>query len=154
MCWNFNNHNVQVVREFFVYLEITKYFNNVFILPRLSSWSWKIEHWELTHYFTGRHLKYVIENGKAKINNELIPTGRKIYLISGHENNVNNMLAVLNLLTSAHVPNYGNAIIFELHREIKTGEYGYKVRNSIYLSIYRILASLLKRILYSVEREV
>lgn len=75
----------------------------------------------------GRHLKYVIENGKAKINNELIPTGRKIYLISGHENNVNNMLAALNLLTSAHVPNYGNAIIFELHREIKTGKYGYKV---------------------------
>ncbi|GLV41156.1 uncharacterized protein CBL_04680 [Carabus blaptoides fortunei] len=74
----------------------------------------------------GHHLKLVIESGKAKIKGELLPKGRKMYLTSGHENNVVNVLTALNLFT-AHVPTFSSAVIIELHRLPGTEQYGYKI---------------------------
>ncbi|GJQ72573.1 hypothetical protein Trydic_g1241 [Trypoxylus dichotomus] len=74
----------------------------------------------------GRMLKKVIEHMEKKANNSLTPTGRKIYLYSGHENNVINILAALNVFTP-HVPNYSAAAVIELHKLNETGGYGVKV---------------------------
>ena len=62
----------------------------------------------------GRILKKVIENMVAKANNTLKPENRKLFLFSGHENNVINMLAAMNLF-QPHVPKYSSAVIIELH---------------------------------------
>lgn len=67
----------------------------------------------------GRILKRVIEHMKAKAGiatntHNLIPNERKIYLYSGHENNVINILAAMDLFVP-HVPKYSAAVIIELH---------------------------------------
>ncbi|KAI4459428.1 acid phosphatase-related [Holotrichia oblita] len=74
----------------------------------------------------GRMLKKVIENMKNKTSDKLTPLGRKIYLYSGHENNVINILAALNVFLP-HVPNYSAAAIIELHKLSETGEHVVKV---------------------------
>lgn len=74
----------------------------------------------------GRMLKRIIENMKAKIDGTLQPEGRKIYLYSGHENNVINILAALNVF-KPHVPKYSAAAIIELHKLPETNEYAVKV---------------------------
>lgn len=56
----------------------------------------------------------VIKNMKDRIANNLVPKERKIFLFSGHENNVINVLAALNVF-KPHVPNYSAAIYLELH---------------------------------------
>lgn len=78
-------------------------------------------------YFKGRSLKKVIEHMNDKIKGNLRPEGRKIYLYSGHENNVLNILAALNLF-KPHVPKYSAATIIELHYETQIGKYLVKVR--------------------------
>lgn len=50
----------------------------------------------------------------AKANSTLKPDDRKMFLFSGHENNVINMLAAMNLF-EPHVPKYSSAVIIELH---------------------------------------
>lgn len=64
--------------------------------------------------FAGRILKKVIENMVQKANGSLVPQQRKIFLFSGHENNVINILATLNLFRP-HVPKYSAAVVIELH---------------------------------------
>lgn len=49
-----------------------------------------------------------------KANGTLVPQERKIFLFSGHENNVINILAALNLYRP-HVPKYSAAVVIELH---------------------------------------
>lgn len=71
----------------------------------------------------GRILGKVIENMMAKAGN--LTPGRKIYLYSGHENNVINILASLKLF-DAHVPKYSAAVILELHR-LQSDEHAVKV---------------------------
>lgn len=71
-------------------------------------------------------LKKVVEHMKAKSKNELTPAGRKIYLYSGHENNVINILAALNVFTP-HVPNYSAAALIELYKLAEGEEYAVKV---------------------------
>lgn len=70
--------------------------------------------------------KFIIAS-QQKINGTLTPSGRKIYLYSGHENDVVKILAVLNVYEQ-HLPPYSSAVMLELRRSIKTGEYGFMVR--------------------------
>ncbi|XP_025830395.1 venom acid phosphatase Acph-1-like [Agrilus planipennis] len=63
----------------------------------------------------GRILSKVIDQMVQKANRTLYPEGRKMYLYSGHENNVINVLSTLNLFVP-HVPKYSAAVFIELHR--------------------------------------
>lgn len=59
------------------------------------------------------------------------PPGRKIFLYSGHDNNVINILAALNLY-EPHFPNYSSAVLIELYRVNNTNQHYVKV-NMIYV---------------------
>lgn len=74
----------------------------------------------------GNNLKKVIEQMNAKVSGKLVPQGRKIFLYSGHESNVANILCVFNVFTP-HVPKYSSAAIIELHYLFKTNMYEVKV---------------------------
>lgn len=80
-------------------------------------------------------LKKIIENMKAKIDGTLTPKGRKIYLYSGHENNVINILAALNVF-QPHVPKYSAAAIIELHKLPESNDYVVKVSQIRDLQVY------------------
>ncbi|KAJ8984752.1 hypothetical protein NQ317_005017 [Molorchus minor] len=74
----------------------------------------------------GRCLKMVIDNMIAKSRDSLAPKRRKMYLYSGHENNVINVLAALDLF-QVHIPNYSAAVILELHHLEDQNEWAVKV---------------------------
>lgn len=76
----------------------------------------------------GRPLKKVIDQMKISINSYLKGRSdkRKMYLYSGHEANIINILAVLNVYTP-HVPIYSSAVIIELHYYHEKHIYGVKV---------------------------
>ncbi|KRT82078.1 Phosphatase [Oryctes borbonicus] len=80
----------------------------------------------LKRLFGGRMLEEVIEHMEAKMANTLRPSGRKIYLYSGHEYNVINIMAALNVYVS-HVPKYSAAVMVELHRLQENGKHVVKV---------------------------
>ncbi|KAK4881236.1 hypothetical protein RN001_004555, partial [Aquatica leii] len=65
----------------------------------------------------GRMLAKVINNIKDKILNTLHPPEKKIFLYSGHDNNIINILSSLNLY-KFNFPNYNSAIFIELHQNI------------------------------------
>ncbi|XP_063909786.1 venom acid phosphatase Acph-1-like [Zophobas morio] len=74
----------------------------------------------------GRMLGVILKHMIDKSNRALSPAERKIYLYSGHENNVVNILATLNLF-KPHVPKYSAAVIVELHYLNEKMGYGVKV---------------------------
>ncbi|XP_018578050.1 venom acid phosphatase Acph-1-like [Anoplophora glabripennis] len=74
----------------------------------------------------GRSLKMVVNNMLAKATHNLRPRERKIFLFSGHENNVINVLAAMDLY-KAHFPSYSSAVIIELHYLSDEDEYAVKV---------------------------
>ncbi|KAI4459432.1 acid phosphatase-related [Holotrichia oblita] len=80
----------------------------------------------LKRLFGGRMLKKAIDQMEAKIKNTMTPTGRKIYLYSGHEYNVINIMAALNVYTP-HVPKYSAAVMIELHKLHETNKFAIKV---------------------------
>lgn len=63
----------------------------------------------------------------AKTEGSLSPHERKIFLNSGHENNVINVLAAMNLYKT-HFPNYSSAVLIELHYLRSRQDYAVKVR--------------------------
>lgn len=58
----------------------------------------------------------VIENMVAKSLDKLMPSDRKIFLYSGHEYTVINILAAMDLYDPPHFPKYSAAVIIELHQ--------------------------------------
>jgi hypothetical protein len=74
----------------------------------------------------GRMLGKVIDQMVNKANSTLVPLERKIFLYSGHENNVINILAALNLF-QPHVPKYTASAIVELHWITELQSHGVKV---------------------------
>ncbi|RZC35300.1 His Phos 2 domain containing protein [Asbolus verrucosus] len=74
----------------------------------------------------GRMLERVLKHMVNKSFNDLSPAGRKIFLYSGHENNVINILAALNLFRP-HVPKYTAAVIIELHYIADRNDHAVKV---------------------------
>lgn len=71
-------------------------------------------------------LKKILQHIKGKAAGILQPEERKIYLFSGHENNVINILAALNIFET-HFPEYSAAVIIELHYFRNLDQYGVKV---------------------------
>lgn len=74
----------------------------------------------------GRMLAKVISNMVAKTEGSLHPHERKMFLYSGHENNVINILAAMDLYET-HFPNYSSAVIIELHYLRSRQNYAVKV---------------------------
>ncbi|KAF7281463.1 hypothetical protein GWI33_004752 [Rhynchophorus ferrugineus] len=74
----------------------------------------------------GRMLGKVIGNMVAKTEGSLQPHERKMFLYSGHENNVINVLAAMNLFQT-HFPNYSSAVIIELHYLRSRQDYAVKI---------------------------
>ncbi|KAJ8966361.1 hypothetical protein NQ317_011936 [Molorchus minor] len=73
---------------------------------------------------TGYLLNKIIEDTKKKILSSQKP-GRRIYLYSGHENNVAELLMSLDVFSVPHVPNYGAYLMLEIH--YMEGIYGVKI---------------------------
>lgn len=71
-------------------------------------------------------MKKIISDTEKKIQNTLIPQQRKMFLYSGHENNIVSMLELLNLRENITVPPYGSYVIIEVHNINET--FGVKVR--------------------------
>ncbi|KAF5302431.1 hypothetical protein FQR65_LT08520 [Abscondita terminalis] len=63
----------------------------------------------------GRILSKIIKNMKGKISNSLKPLDRKIFLYSGHDNNIVNILSALQLY-NFHFPQFNAAVLIELHQ--------------------------------------
>ncbi|ENN79637.1 venom acid phosphatase Acph-1 isoform X1 [Dendroctonus ponderosae] len=74
----------------------------------------------------GRMLGKVIANMVAKTEGSLHPHERKIFIYSGHENNVINILAAMDLYKT-HFPNYSSAVLIELHYLRSRQNYAVKV---------------------------
>lgn len=68
----------------------------------------------------------------AKSTHNLQPHARKIFLYSGHENNVINVLAAMDLFET-HFPNYSSAVIIELHYLSDKEGYAVKVSTAYVL---------------------
>lgn len=62
---------------------------------------------------SGYLLKKILDDSKNKIDGK---SNKKIYLYSGHESTLGYMLNALKANYKAHVPPYGSAISFEIHR--------------------------------------
>lgn len=73
-------------------------------------------------------MKKIVSDTEHKINNTLIPQQRKMFLYSGHENNIVSMLELFNLRNKDGVPPYGAQVIIELHKV--NGTHGIKVRTT------------------------
>lgn len=73
-------------------------------------------------------MKKIVSDTEHKINNTLIPHQRKMFLYSGHENNIASMLDLFNLRNTCGVPPYGAQVLIELHKINET--YGLKVRRT------------------------
>lgn len=71
-------------------------------------------------------MKKIVSDTEHKINQTLIPQQRKMFLYSGHENNIASMLELFSLRDIVDVPSYGSHILIEIHNISNT--YGVKVR--------------------------
>lgn len=73
---------------------------------------------------SGYMLQKILRDFKDKIDNNLRPKHRKIFLYSGHESTIGFMLDALRVNLEYHIPPYGSALSFELHK----GETEYYVK--------------------------
>ncbi|CAG9853768.1 unnamed protein product [Phyllotreta striolata] len=123
-------------------LNVTTYeqiYNLYFGLSTEEEWGHKLPKWTeavwpkivtdlaIKHYYVqtstsqllslceGYHLKKIIEDTKRVVRSASVANGPKMYLYSGHENNVAEMLILLNVFSPPHIPTYGSYLIFEVH---------------------------------------
>ncbi|XP_030756924.1 venom acid phosphatase Acph-1-like [Sitophilus oryzae] len=80
---------------------------------------------EIKSIISGYLLKKILSDTKAKIDNQIQPSQRKMFIYSGHELNVATMLLSLNAYKLSDVPPYGSYILFELH--LINGVHGIKL---------------------------
>ncbi|CAH1278457.1 unnamed protein product [Diabrotica balteata] len=71
----------------------------------------------------GYLLKHILDDTQSKIDGKL--PAKKMFIWSGHENNVACLLRNMNLLKEDMVPNYGSFVALELHNINST--YGFKI---------------------------
>lgn len=76
---------------------------------------------------TGYLLRKIVTDTEHKINHSLIPQERKMFLYSGHENNIASMLELFNLREFVDVPPYGSQVLIEVHNINNT----YKIKVSL-----------------------
>ncbi|XP_044743086.1 venom acid phosphatase Acph-1-like [Chrysoperla carnea] len=74
----------------------------------------------------GNFLRKIITDIQDKIDGNLEPQGRKIYLYSGHETNAVNMLVALDVWDN-QVPLFSSATIIELIHRVQSNEYGLRI---------------------------
>lgn len=74
----------------------------------------------------GSLLQKMITDSYNKIKKTLNPQNRKLYLYSGHENNVAAMLACSGVF-EPHQPPYGSTYILELHHKLISNTFVFKV---------------------------
>lgn len=79
-------------------------------------------------FVAGYLMKKIVSDSEHKMLNTLNPQQRKMFLYSGHENNIASILDLLNLQDVMGVPPYGSHIMIELH--LINGTYGFKVSKS------------------------
>lgn len=65
---------------------------------------------------SGYLLAKILKDTVSKIQNILKPAERKMFLYSGHETTLGFMLDTLGVF-KPHIPPYGSAILFEVHRK-------------------------------------
>lgn len=78
------------------------------------------------NYFAGPLVKKLISDWSAKATDKLTPPERKIFVYSGHDSTVSNLLLALGTWDQ-QVPNYGIMVIFELYENLNTNEFGVEV---------------------------
>lgn len=78
----------------------------------------------MTMQFSGRLLKNIVDNSKAKANGVLTPQNRKLFLYSGHDTTIAWLFRAM-IVFEPHFPPYGAYIVFELRRRERI--YGLKV---------------------------
>lgn len=71
---------------------------------------------EVRRINAGYLLSKILRDTISIIQNINHPEGRKIFLYSGHETTLGFMLEALQVL-KPHIPPYGSAIMFEVHRK-------------------------------------
>lgn len=77
----------------------------------------------------GYLLQKILNDTTAKVNNRL---QRKMFLYSGHEATLANLLYSLKVFKPQHVPPYGSTIMFELHKHRQD----YYIKVPIFLLTY------------------
>lgn len=86
---------------------------------------------ELKKLKGGPFLKKMIEEWKQKRDGNIKPSERKIFLYTGHDSTIVNVLSAVNVWQQ-QLPVYGIMGIFELLEDLQTGEHGIQIylRNS------------------------
>lgn len=81
---------------------------------------------KLKTVIAGYLLKKILSDTMNKINGNLDPQERKIFLYSGHEVNVGTFLAALDLYTLEDPPPYGSYVLLEVYKTVN-GTHGIKM---------------------------
>jgi len=81
---------------------------------------------ELKKVSGGTLLQKMLRDSYATIKGTQQPIGRKMFLYSGHENNVAALLACSGVF-EAHQPQYASTYILELHQQIKSKAYVFRI---------------------------
>lgn len=81
---------------------------------------------ELKRLKGGPFVNKMVKEWKEKINNTLRPADRKIYLYTGHDSSVVNVMSSFNVWEE-QFPGYAIMGMFELLQDKQTGEYGVQV---------------------------
>ncbi|XP_066262486.1 venom acid phosphatase Acph-1-like [Euwallacea similis] len=78
---------------------------------------------EMKQMAAGYFIQKIIDDSERRINN--LNNYTKVYLYSGHENNLGQLFATLDLFEYPHIPTYGSYVLFEVHYINET--YGFKI---------------------------
>ncbi|KAH8314807.1 hypothetical protein KR067_005978 [Drosophila pandora] len=70
----------------------------------------------------GPFLKKMFDEMQAKRNGTLKPSSRKLFIYTGHDSTVVNILSALKVW-ERQLPRYSSMILFELHKNKTTGDY-------------------------------
>lgn len=87
------------------------------------SYIYNIYNDELKRVKGGPFVRKMVNEWQMKRSNELKPSDRQLYIYTGHDSTVVNVLSVFNVWEQ-QIPGYGIMAMFELYKDTKTGEYG------------------------------
>lgn len=82
---------------------------------------------EMQKIKAGPFLTKMFNEMKDKANNNLSPKARKLYIYTGHDSTIVNIMAALNIW-KRQLPRYSAMTIFELHKNHETEEFYVEVR--------------------------
>lgn len=77
---------------------------------------------EMQKIKAGPFLTKMFDEMKDKANNKLSPKDRKMFIYTGHDSTVVNVMAALKIW-KRQLPRYSSMVIFELHKNKQTGEH-------------------------------